>query len=1283
MFADIVTALRAAGLQPTAVDVAEMLWLAWIIDSPVTPHTPARVEPAPHTAPSTGPARPMPVAAAESAAAAADLHPYTSDQEPDGEAVDALRLRSPGVPALPHALALGRALRPLRRRTPSSHLFDVDEDETAARIAQDRLWIPVLRPRLEPAADLAVIVDSSSSMAIWGPTVRELLLLTQRLGAFRAIRGHTVDSDSAGDLTLLPLGARVASAMDADAITDPTGRLLMLVVTDGIGAAWHDGRMHAQLRRWATANRIQVLCLLPRRMWRSTGLRTRTATGDPAAPAEERNAVPVLELSLTAIRRRAAMIGRAEGAAVLLPPDPTTREPGPTDPAELVRRFLSLASPTAQQLAGYLAAAPLTLPAMRLVQRVMLPRSAPTHLAEVYLSGLIQQRGATGPGADIETVRFDFLPGVRELLLDGTDRAGAVRVLSLMSRYVTDRFGRQALDFPALLRAPETAEIPELGAGAWPIAQIAAPVLRGLGPRFALLADRLEAQARIAAAANRSNLPAEPEPASPRARVGFHVAPVDATSRREDHRLLGAVLDEIFEGLVADGDGTERIHLGRGMAVILPPYIEPRSALEFVLTTATRHLQRLNAGRADALRLRLCVSAAVASALGDMERLLADMLRLQHCGALREVMAARPDLDLAAAISDDLYAATVRNDQQPHSVFQQASLDPGVAWLWTGVLEPSEIAASESADTGVLSRLTPRQREVLAGVAQGLDDDEIAWNLHISPRTVSSHLRGVYQSLGVRTRTQAVLKYLEVKAEHFPRDASDPARATQDQPSAPRLVARDGSWLVMLNDRELEVLIAMAQGLGNGDIARRLSISERTVSSHAGHVYRKLGVRNRVEAVLFYLTETSPPVSMESSPVPEENALVATQRKVWSLRALARDDPDEHLPELALELGVLAIKLRDAGRSAEAVTAAEESVEIGRRVADQRPGSHQGTLAILARNLGKVYETVGQPDRAITVYTAAIADGEAHLGPDDFNVLNVKRGLADVYRIVGRSAEAIALYEGVLAGCDPRFSPVDPYNLDTRSRLAGTLEAAGELEQALYHYGRLSKLQREGGHRADEAITLTAIGRLHEALGEHQRALVDHRQALRIRREMQDRAGEAETRYGIAMIHRQLGDFDAAIAELEEAVRIGDAPATLTTRLQQLRRERDGIGMPPGFLLAITIDLGEDRAHLLERQVRRLRDDLAQLDVGWVRFPSESVPPADSGAGTRATGILMVEVSPPPSRMREVFDVLVAWSRRSGGKVTVANGNDAIVVDAAGPEEMERLIDRFVEQQTA
>jgi DNA-binding NarL/FixJ family response regulator len=77
---------------------------------------------------------------------------------------------------------------------------------------------------------------------------------------------------------------------------------------------------------------------------------------------------------------------------------------------------------------------------------------------------------------------------------------------------------------------------------------------------------------------------------------------------------------------------------------------------------------------------------------------------------------------------------------------------------------------------------------------------------------------------------------------------------------------QDSRRIGVLSQRETQVLALMAAGDKNFQIAEKLFLSEKTVKTHVNHIFTKLGVTDRVQAVLYY-RETIDPAGTKDTTV--------------------------------------------------------------------------------------------------------------------------------------------------------------------------------------------------------------------------------------------------------------------------------------------------------------------------------------------------------------------------------------------------------------------------------
>jgi len=188
--------------------------------------------------------------------------------------------------------------------------------------------------------------------------------------------------------------------------------------------------------------------------------------------------------------------------------------------------------------------------------------------------------------------------------------------------------------------------------------------------------------------------------------------------------LLGLLSGIEVVGTAADGDEALALAIQRQPDVVLMDLRMPRcDGVE-----ATRRLRDHDAG----------IKVLVLTTYTD-DRSVIDALRAGARGYLTK----------------DASAAEIHQALQ-HVMSGQAAIDPAVQHHLLRAIVTSPAAAHAGRAPQYPDGLTQREAEVLALIAQGLSNTEIADRLAVSETTVKSHINHLFAKTGVRDRAQAV-----------------------------------------------------------------------------------------------------------------------------------------------------------------------------------------------------------------------------------------------------------------------------------------------------------------------------------------------------------------------------------------------------------------------------------------------------------------------------------------------------------------------------------------------
>lgn len=209
--------------------------------------------------------------------------------------------------------------------------------------------------------------------------------------------------------------------------------------------------------------------------------------------------------------------------------------------------------------------------------------------------------------------------------------------------------------------------------------------------------------------------------------------------------------------------------------------------------------------------------------------LLADDQALLRMG-FRLVLEAEDDLEVVGEAGDGLEAVRLTAELAPDVVLMDVRM-PGLNGI-----EATERVVASGACTRVLILTTFDLDEyAFAALRAGASGFMLK---DARPAELVSAIRAVATGDAV-VSPRVTRRMLEMFSDALP--------AAGQQPPAPHPAH---TLLAQLTAREAEVLGAVAEGLSNHEIALRLYLSEATVKTHVGRILAKLGVRDRVQAVV-------------------------------------------------------------------------------------------------------------------------------------------------------------------------------------------------------------------------------------------------------------------------------------------------------------------------------------------------------------------------------------------------------------------------------------------------
>jgi formylglycine-generating enzyme required for sulfatase activity len=491
-------------------------------------------------------------------AAPADEVPLIRETEaqkhPEKVGADTLPVSLPDTKFWRETLKLGRAVRPLIQKIDSATQRQINLNSTVQKSAEYSLGrtdgslalIPVYEAKKVRSLEVVLLIEEWASMVFWKQMAGEIRDWLEQIGAFRDVKLYRMGWDEDKQKLAIRTYSNDTCSIHPKDLIHPRGERLILFYSDCTSPDWYQGRYNQALQEWGKHQIVTLLSPFPEAMWERTALSRGWAVSlvnqTPREPSqnwrftpiplllqiqnEEENQhtlreeiqktyfpLPTISLTPSSLEAWALVLSgnsNATCAGVLLEKSPQNREiPEAIPPAmeneQALELFASTASPLAWELLKKLAAAPVNLPIIRLIQSKLLPASNPLDIAEVILSGFLKvylageqvkwdKKGKFNFHTPPNSLDFEFDEEVRELLLAELGNSRALEVIFVLSKYIAQKLNLSTSTFFGLiLTNPQALLGKEAGNLVRAFAKVSAQVFQRLGEaKYQEIAEKLK-----------------------------------------------------------------------------------------------------------------------------------------------------------------------------------------------------------------------------------------------------------------------------------------------------------------------------------------------------------------------------------------------------------------------------------------------------------------------------------------------------------------------------------------------------------------------------------------------------------------------------------------------------------------------------------------------------------------------------------------------------------------------------------------------------------------------